>query len=655
MGMKVMKNIVTGAVGACAAVFCQTASAQEEIPLEYFALREVIQNVELSPDGKHLSLMKIEGRTGDPIIEIYKTDDLTEKPIRLGADPMEFVGHNWVSDDLIVFGARQRIRKRIEGYNQGVFENVVASYSMKDEKFSRFGSNTQLVGSLPDQPNKVLISKSRSNASFDQDDPFAFARPREFYELNLETGAQKLIIKENNSIGGIGFDPQGNPRSAFGFDPSTQEQVYYGRMPGENSWREVLRRSTFNLEDFGPVGFVKDNPAHGYIITTNGNDVYGLWEYDWETGEYVDLVFRDEAADVRNVLTHPNGWERPGEVIGLEHYGPKPMKVFFDEEIEALYSQLEAAIPNAYDLSINSMSRDSSRYIVFNVGPRDPGTYYLVKDGQLRVIGKHSPLIRPEQLADVEFVEYFARDGRKIRGYITVPNSGDAPYPTVVMPHGGCFVGEMPTYDEWAQVMASRGYMVFQPQYLCSRGWGQKHFADFLTPEGKPKMQTDKHDGALYLVEQGLADLDRLAMYGWSYGGYAAGVAASLEPQIYQCVLPGAAVLDTNLQYQYNIRNTSKAGEWFSKNRYLGAVNPIDEVEKVNVPMLLIHGAVDQRVPYEHFKRYVKAIEGKGKDVQELVLEEADHFYNTLYYRHQIKLYEGIIDFLDNDCGPGGL
>lgn len=644
-------------IAAALVVFAPAVALADEIPLEYFALREVIQNVEVSPDGKHLSLMKIEGRDGDPIIEIYETDDLTKKPIRLAADPMEFLGQNWISDDIIVFAARQRLYKRIKGYNQGVFVQRIASYNLKTKKFSTFGDNTGLANVLPGKPNTILISQSRSNQTFDQDDPFAGFRPRAYYELNLESGAKKLIFKGNDKIAQAEFDAEGNPRAARGYDPATKEFVYYSRLPGEKSWRDMKRRDSFDLEDFNIVGTKRNDPATAYVVTTNGNDVYGLWEMDAMTGEMGDLVFRDKEADVRNVLQHPNSWAHPDEIIGLQHFGPKPINVWFDDSVEAQYKALEKVIPNAYNLRVASMSRDGSRYIVFNDGPHDPGSYYLIKDNQLQVIGKHMPLIRPEQLADVDFIEYYARDGRKIRGYVTVPAEGKAPYPTVVMPHGGCFVGEMPSYDEWAQMFASRGYMVLQPQYLCSRGWGQKQFVDFLTPEGKPKMHTDKIDGALYLVDQGLSDRDRIAIYGWSYGGYAAAVAATLEEQIYQCAMPGAAVLDTHLQKKYNdvASGGFRPSLEFNKNRYLGGVDPIEEVDDINIPVLLIHGAVDQRVPFEHFKRYTKALEGKGKDVQTLVLKEADHFYNTLYYRHQIALYTKLIDYLENDCGPGGL
>jgi dipeptidyl aminopeptidase/acylaminoacyl peptidase len=140
-------------------------------------------------------------------------------------------------------------------------------------------------------------------------------------------------------------------------------------------------------------------------------------------------------------------------------------------------------------------------------------------------------------------------------------------------------------------------------------------------------------------------------MFGWSYGGYAALIAASREDQIYQCVIAGAAVTDPDMQmdyYRYRIRGASKIEQLTTWD---GAVSPIKEVEKVNVPMLIVHGDNDQRVPPEHFDKYIAALDKANVDYDKLILEGADHFSNTLFYRHKISLYKSMLDFLADDCG----
>ena len=229
------------------------------------------------------------------------------------------------------------------------------------------------------------------------------------------------------------------------------------------------------------------------------------------------------------------------------------------------------------------------------------------------------------------------------------------------MPHGGPFARDRSfpglTYDEWSQMLANNGYLVIQPQFRGSTGFGltleQAAYEDG-GQEGH-KMQDDKDDAAKYLIERGLADPDRMAMYGWSYGGYAALVAASREPQMYQCVIAGAAVADPTMQinyYRFQFYGAVR-DRLFRLNET--SVHPIDEVAKVNVPMLIVHGNVDQRVPVDHAKKYLEELDKHGKDYEYVELEGADHFSNFLLYRHKIKLYESMIDYLANDCGPGGL
>jgi dipeptidyl aminopeptidase/acylaminoacyl peptidase len=322
----------------------------------------------------------------------------------------------------------------------------------------------------------------------------------------------------------------------------------------------------------------------------------------------------------------------------------------------AVYKQLEGIIPYAWYIDINSRSRDGKTMTIYNAGPRDPGTYYLLKDGRLDAIGSKQPLLESEKLADLQYLTYEARDGVSIPAYLTVPHN-DPPFPLVVLPHGGPFVSEVVLYDEWAQLLANNGYLVLQPQYRGSQNYGMAFYLSAFLEGGQGgyKMQDDKDDGALHLVEKGLADADRLAMFGWSYGGYAALVAASRTPQIYQCVIAGAAVSDPLMQvnyYRYQMRGAQRDEQL---RMWDDSISPLREVEKVNVPLLIVHGDVDQRVPPEHAKKYLRELDRLDKTYEYVELKGADHFYDTLFYDHQITLYEALIGYLRTDCGPGGL
>ncbi|HZD52699.1 MAG TPA: prolyl oligopeptidase family serine peptidase [Woeseiaceae bacterium] len=634
----------------------------EPYPMEYWALREVIDNVQISPDGARLGLMKIPSRDGNPVIEVYDASDLSKEPFRLNADPMEITDFYWVNDADIVFTLRQKVRDRIEGFNQGVYETRLAVVDVTDEKIRSFDETNPFIENLlPYEPDKIILSfMEGGDPEKNKDDPGgkireAF-RPRSYWKFNLETGAKSLLIRGKIALGNIDFDAKGNPWLARGFDLATGEFVWYYREPGGSGWKEIYRQhedrfDTFNVLDLDPA-----QDHHVLVAANNDNDKIGLWSFDVHDKKFDELIYRRPDVDVWNVRHHSNEWQHYDEVVGVTYATDRLHTEFFDEVEGATYAQLRELIPYAWVIDITSRSRDGKTMVIYNAGPRDPGTYYLVKDGRVRAVGSKQPLLKSEQLADVEYITYKSRDGLNIAGYITIPH-GEPPFPLVVLPHGGPFVGEWVGYDEWAQLLANNGYLVLQPEYRGSRNYGLKFYLSAFIDggQGGHKMQDDKDDGALYLVKKRLAEPDRIAMFGWSYGGYAALIAASRTPQIYQCVIAGAAVSDPLMQINYYRDRMRGAQANEQLNMWDDSVSPLEEAEKVNVPVLIVHGDVDQRVPTEHSRKYRAALDRYGKNYKYVELKGADHFYDTLFYDHQLKLYESLIGFLKNDCGPGGL
>ena len=534
-----------------------------------------------------------------------------------------------------------------------MYETRLAVVNITDKKIHTFDeTNPAIENLLPDKPGKILISFQEGG----DDGPGAKIseayRPRSYWEFDLKKGTKKLVVRGKLSVGNIDFTPDGTPTVARGFDLAKGDYIGYVRWPGTKRWTEVYRQSEDSYENFETIWFDDQNPRNVLAIAYNGHDKRGLWSYNMDTREFEELIYRRPDVDVNGYRWHSNSWAEPRTVAGVTYFTDRLHTEYFDEVEGATYQQLEQIIPHAHYVNINSRSVDGNTMTIYNSGPTDPGTYYLLKDGRITVVGSRQPLLESEKLAGLDYITYKARDGRKIRAYVTVPQ-GEPPFPLVVMPHGGPFVSETPVYDEWAQMLANNGYMVVQPQYRGSFNYGMEfHKISFINGgQGGHAMQDDKDDAALYLVEQGLADPDRMAMFGWSYGGYAALVAASREDQIYQCVIAGAAVADMIQQinyYRYALRGAQKERQLSYRE---DSINPIEEVAKVNVPILLIHGDVDQRVPVTHSNRYRKELDKHAKFYKYVELEGADHFYSTLFYEHQITLYESMIDFLDNDCG----
>lgn len=706
--MKILKSTLLAAcagamtLGMAPAVAQQTLGPKElSVPIDVWALRDVMPTVQVSPDGKKLMLMKLESKEGEYIMEIYDATNLAAKPVRTNADPMELLSARWVNNRYIFGTAWQVKRKSVKGPEEDVRDYLAFSFDTKTNKFSRVSGNFSIVNNLPNDDKHVLIASGRENAGGAGVDPFAAFRERSYYKFNLANGTRSLVLKGSEKYPSAQFDDEGNPRFSTSYDPASKEQISYFRKPGDGSWTEFQR---FQLDDqenlykvlggfHGFQGFKQGDPNTGYFIDNPDGDKAALYEFDFNTGTLGKKLFESENSDVMRIQTSSMAWAGDNKLVAARYPGAKMERHWFDEQEKALYENLEREIPNGHSVTIGSRSSDGKTMVVHNIGPRDPGSWWLVRGESMVKIGSRNPLLKPEQLHDVEFITYKSRDGRTIPAYVTKPK-GKGPFPLVVMPHGGPHVNEVVSFDEWGQLLASAGYMVLQPQYRISVGWGQEHF-DAGYGEHGLAMQDDKDDGALYLIEQGLVDPDRVAMYGWSYGGYAALVAASRDPQIYQCTVAGAAVADPEKVYMK--RRTTRFGkaldEW-SKRRGMIGINPINEVDKVNIPVFMVHGDVDARVLYFNFEDYKTEFEKAGyigssvtvgnyetdyskrpaEDAGEqkaadssseaenfqpkhrfVTLEGADHFSRTLMYNHQEQLYTELLDFLKNDCGPGGL
>lgn len=634
---------------------CITEVSAEPYPLDYWARRSAVTGVSLSPDGSQFALTRILERGGNPIIELYDSDNLAAEPLRIDSSPMEILpGVRWIDDDVFLFTARQQVREIIEGFNQGVYEyqNVKYDGSKKNPIGQIRQKFFQVEEILPNKKNKIIISIQEGVPDGLQAVSRTI-RPRSYWEYDVKTNRRKLLMRGKIALGNIQFDSEGNATHAFGYDVRTDEYTYHWRPKGTTEWREMYRQHEDSFEQFRPI--IPDDTAenHFLVLAHNGYDKAGLWSFDAENQKFSEAVYRRNDVDGGYPFGHSNRLANPDEIAGISWCKDKCHREFFNGQEAALYQQLEALIPNADQVRISGRSRDGNTLIVSNSGPRDPGTYYLIRNGKVSKISGAKPYLEHDQLAKVEYITYEARDGETISGYVTVPN-GEGPFPLVVMPHGGPYVSEtVDRFDEWSQMLANNGYMVLQPQYRGSQKYGLEFYKSaFINgSEAGRAMQDDKDDGALYLVKQGLVDPNRMAMFGWSYGGYAALIAAARDDQIYQCVIAGAAVTDPDMQmdyYRYRIEGSAKIEQLTTWD---GAVSPIKEVKKINVPMLIVHGDNDQRVPPEHFDKYIDELDRAGIDYKKLILEGADHFSDTLFYHHKIALYETMLDFFENDCG----
>ncbi|MCY3641055.1 MAG: alpha/beta fold hydrolase [Gammaproteobacteria bacterium] len=312
---------------------------------------------------------------------------------------------------------------------------------------------------------------------------------------------------------------------------------------------------------------------------------------------------------------------------------------------------VEGALPAGQTHLVVSSSDDWNQQVIRSTGDREAGSYYLLSNGkELMPLGRAYPHLDPAKLSDMRYVEYAARDGLTVPGYLTLPRYGEAPYPAVVLPHGGPWARDYWGWDAWVQFLANRGYAVLQPNYRGSSGFGQKLWRAGDREWGQ-KMQDDKDDGAAWLVDEGIAHADRIAIFGYSYGGYAAMAAAVRPNSPFQCAIAGAGLSELRTFDKITFENPFTR-EY--QNPTVAGLSPLDHVKSANIPIYLFHGDRDQRVPVEQSRKYYRALRRAGATVE---YNEITDLWHSLPWwpTHHMNLFENLEDYLANRCGPGGL
>ncbi len=318
-------------------------------------------------------------------------------------------------------------------------------------------------------------------------------------------------------------------------------------------------------------------------------------------------------------------------------------RYYTDPEIGSIYASIEQSFPDKI-VSLSEISQDSSTVLFFVSGPTDPGTYYMIKEGKAsKVIGVNSE-ISSADLSPVQGIFATGRDGYKIPALVTVPR-GEGPFPGIVMPHGGPWVRDYYGYDEWAQMLANRGYVVVQPNYRGSEGHGLEHWRAGDREWGQV-MQNDIEDSLTHLVGEGLVDGDKLAIFGWSYGGYAAFVGATRENTPFNCSIAGAGISDIPPM-------RGRIGDSRFLRKYqeptVAGFSPLDAAESVKMPMLIVHGEDDNTVPVEQSRMFVRELKRIDADYE--YIEIKDMFHSPWRYEHNMAWFPEVFEFFETKCG----
>lgn len=596
--------------------------------VERFAKVETLRSVQLSPSGKKLLIVR-PGADGRFAVEIRDTDKLGAGGYDFGAEPAEIRGARWIGEDRILV----QLRERVKGSNgPGFWGEFLAVFDAKGVLKYRLGTNANLLGIASTNPKYLYVTYDSTGDGSD-----------DVHRLDVDTGRSERVFRGNSRRFGFQVDREGEVRISTTFDPGKFTVTYWSRSAGASEWSPVTTISPADRRDFRPLGFFTDDPNE-LVVVAQQKDTAGLYVYDLNLRRISRTLYEQPEVDVEDAVL-----SQDGRVIGVRYSTDRSRIAWLNDSFAALARSLEPALPERL-LRISDKTA-TGLAIVTTIGPKDAGSIYLL-DGQnrLTLLGLRFPELADINPARVEFSRYKARDGLNIPLYLTRPENVKGALPLVVLPHGGPWARDEGGWDEWAQMLAAKGYLVAQPQFRGSLGFG-RNFWLAGDREWGGKMQDDLDDAVKHLVQTGVADPKRVMMFGWSYGGYAALTAAWRGNNLYRCTIAGAAVADLN---RINAGLDGNIVQRRMQKPTIVGPSPVDHLKDANVPVLVIQGDIDQTVPVSHGRDAARALQVAGKQVRYVEVKGLDHQLDKFSADHKAQVYGEIDRWLSGPCGMPG-
>lgn len=599
--------------------------------VEKIAIETLFRNPEkvyyqLSPNGQYLAfLAPFENRMNIHVQRtgtdsIWRVTSITERDI---------AKFGWASNQRLYF-------LRDEDGDENYFLSTVAFDGSQYKELTRFkGVRTGILDALDQSADEMLIE-------LNQRDPRVF----DVYRIHLGTAALKLEIQNPGNYSAYLTDHEGVIRLITTTDGVLNSFLY--RNKDGDSFKKVLETDYKN--SFRPLFFDFDQPGKVYAISNLGRDKTAAVKFDLLTGQEDSLLFEAPNNDINWI-----GYSRKRKTPTLVHYtDSKGRLVFLDAIAEGLYREIREQLGNKDEVMFSSIDESEEHFVVRTYSDRTLGSfyYYSCASGQLVKLSDVSPWLKKEMMAPVKPISYTTRDGLTIHGYLTIPvGSAGKNLPVVVMPHGGPWARDFWRFDTNVQFLANRGYAVFQMNFRGSTGYGRAFWEAGFKQWGL-KMQDDITDGVKYLIEEGIANPERIAIYGASYGGYATLAGLAFTPDLYSCGIDyvGVSNLFTLLQtippYWEQEREMyyEMIGHPVKDSLYFVQVSPVFHAYKIKVPLMVVQGARDPRVKKAEADQIVEALAARGISVDYIVKENEGHGFRN--EENRIELYHAIEKFL---------
>ncbi|MBA2534699.1 MAG: S9 family peptidase [Rubrobacter sp.] len=581
--------------------------------LAYLAPKDGVLNVWVGPVG---------GRPGGDFEPV--TDD-RKRGIRVCF---------WAEDN------RHIVYLQDEGGDENWRVHAVDASTKEDRDLTPFDEvRAQIVDSSRHFPDTLLVALNRENPEL-----------HDVYRLTLSTGDLDLVAKNPGNVAGWVVDAEFRVRAAMAATPDGGFDLLL-RDAEDSDWRKILNWDKEDALSTAPVGFTESG-THMYLLDSRGANASRLVLLDLESGDTETLV-EDSRYDVGRVVTDPETHEVQAAAVERA----RTEWVVLDDDIREDFEAIGSL--DRGDFAVTSRDRADENWLVAFTADEGGASFYSYD--RENKSGEHlfdaSPDLAGYDLARMEPFSFTSRDGLTIEGYLTLPpGTSNGPLPMVLNVHGGPWVRDGWGYDPEAQWFANRGYACLQVNYRGSTGYG-KSFLNAGNKEWGGRMHDDLVDAVGWAVDEGFADPGRVAIFGGSYGGYAALVGATFTPDLFRCAVDivGPSSLITLINsippYWKPLLATfhERVGNPETEEEFLKSRSPLFSVDRVRIPMLIAQGANDPRVKQAESEQFVAAMKDKGIDYEYLLFEDEGHGFARP--ENRLEFYAAAERFLAKHLG----
>jgi dipeptidyl aminopeptidase/acylaminoacyl peptidase len=642
--------LVVGA--ALAGVRAAEVPAPEPLPVETFFATPDLAAPQLAPSGRWLSVL-VKGAGDRLFLTVVDPTDMSRAQSIAGFEDADIAAVHWVGDDRLVFSVVDRqVASGERRFAPGLFSIRRDGSQLKELVKLRptpfFSSGRVGIDRRLDFRHKLLFVPQGDGhevivgeLEFGDRGRIDAVLPK---WLDIDTGRTRPMDDEQLPASATGwlFDAAGTPRVAV-TSREGRVQVHW-RAPGSAAWALLL-----DANGLAPPWLPHELGADGVLYVTSASGAGGtqvLAPFDFAKGQpraepsVVVTGFDFSGHLVREVGS--------GRTLGVRALTDGENTVWFDAGMKALQAEVDARLPGRINrLTCRRCDADDRVVLVESYSDRDPGSYLLWRGPERPPLGlgRHRKGVDPRRMAPLKLQTIAARDGLSLPVWTTQPAAAatPGPRPTVVLVHGGPWVrGTQWGWHAMPQFLASRGYLVIEPEFRGSTGFGRDHFRAGWRQWGRA-MQDDVADAVRWAIDQNLADPKRVCIAGASYGGYATLMGLVRDPALYRCGAAWVAVtepmrlLERSMWHGDDISDEVRQyslpmliGDPVDDAALLAAASPLVQAARIKAPVLLAYGELDRRVPLVHGKEMRDALKAAGNEPEWVVYDGEGHNWQKL-------------------------